>query len=61
VTAYLRPIRAGELLHWSDAIGLVVITLLGVLMLRGSRTISRIEGLVLVLAYVAFIATAALF
>jgi cation:H+ antiporter len=61
VTAYLRPIRAGELLHWSDAIGLVAITLLGVLMLRGSRKISRIEGLVLVLAYVAFITTAALF
>ena len=61
VTAYLRPIRAGELLHLSDLIGLVVITLLGILMLRGSRKISRAEGLVLVLAYVAFIATAALF
>jgi cation:H+ antiporter len=61
VTAYLRPIRAGELLHLSDLIGLVGITLLGVLMLRGSRKISRVEGLVLVLAYVAFIATAALF
>ena len=61
VTAYLRPIRAGELLHLSDLIGLVAITLLGILMLRGSRKISRVEGLVLVLAYVAFIATAALF
>jgi cation:H+ antiporter len=61
VTAYLRPIRAGELLHLSDLIGLVGITLLGILMLRGSRKISRVEGLVLVLAYVAFIATAALF
>jgi cation:H+ antiporter len=61
VTAYLRPIRAGELLHLSDLIGLVGITLLGILMLRGSRKISRAEGLVLVLAYVAFLATAALF
>jgi cation:H+ antiporter len=61
VTAYLRPIRAGEVLHLSDLIGLVGITLLGVLMLRGSRRISRIEGVVLVAAYIAFIATAALF
>jgi cation:H+ antiporter len=59
VTAYLRPIRAGELMHLSDLIGLVAITGLGILMLRGSRRISRLEGLVLVLAYVAFIATAA--
>jgi cation:H+ antiporter len=61
VTAYLRPIHAGELMHLSDLIGLVVITLLGILMLRGSRKISRAEGLVLVLAYVAFLVTAALF
>lgn len=61
VTAYLRPIRAGELMHLSDLLGLVGITLLGILMLRGSRKISRAEGLVLVLAYVAFIATAAVF
>jgi cation:H+ antiporter len=59
VTAYLRPIRAGELMHLSDLVGLVAITGLGILMLRGSRQISRFEGLVLVLAYVAFIATAA--
>lgn len=61
VTAYLRPIHAGELLHLSDLLGLVGITLLGILMLRGSRKISRAEGLVLVLAYIAFIATAAVF
>lgn len=61
VTAYLRPIRAGELMHLSDLIGLVGITLLGILMLRGSRKISRLEGAILVLAYVAFIATAAIF
>ena len=61
VTAYLRPIHAGELIHLSDLIGLVAITLLGILMLRGSRKISRLEGLVLVLAYLGFIATAAIF
>jgi cation:H+ antiporter len=61
VTAWLRPIRAGEVMHVSDLLGLVAITLLGILMLRGSRKISRIEGLILVLAYIAFIATAALF
>jgi len=61
VTAYLRPIRAGELMHLSDLIGLVGITLLGIVMLRGSRKISRLEGLVLVLAYLGFIATAAIF
>jgi cation:H+ antiporter len=61
VTAYLRPIRAGELMHLSDLIGLVAITLLGIVMLRGSRKISRFEGAILVLAYVAFITVAALF
>lgn len=61
VTAYLRPIHAGELLHLSDLLGLVIITLLGVFMLRGSRRISRVEGGILVLAYIAFIATAAIF
>jgi cation:H+ antiporter len=61
VTACLRPIHAGELLHLSDLIGLVAITLLGIVMLRGSRQISRLEGLILVIAYVAFITTAALF
>jgi cation:H+ antiporter len=61
ITAYLRPIHAGELMHLSDLVGLVMITLLGILMLRGSRKISRVEGAVLVLAYVAFIAAAAYF
>lgn len=61
VTAYLRPIRAGELMHLSDLLGLVGITVLGILMLRGSRKITRTEGLVLVLAYLGFIATAAVF
>jgi cation:H+ antiporter len=61
VTAYLRPIHAGEVLHLPNLIGLVAITLLGIVMLRGSRKISRIEGAVLVLAYLGFIATAAVF
>jgi len=61
VTAYLRPIHTGQLIHLSDLIGLVGITLLGILMLRGSRKISRIEGLVLIAAYLVFLTTAALF
>jgi cation:H+ antiporter len=61
VTAYLRPIHIGELMHLSDLVGLVAITLLGIAMLRGSRKISRAEGLLLVVAYLAFIATAAIF
>lgn len=61
VTAYLGPIRLGERMHLVDLVGLVAITLLGVLTLRGSRKISRLEGAVLVGAYVAFIVCAALF
>lgn len=59
VTAWLRPIRLGERMHAVDLVGLVVITLLGVVMLRGSRKITRLEGALLVAAYVAFIACAA--
>ena len=61
VTAYLGPIRLGERMHVVDLVGLVVITLLGVLTLRGSRKITRLEGALLVAAYVAFIVCAALF
>lgn len=61
VTACLRPIRLGERMHLVDLIGLVVITLLGVVVLRGSRKISRLEGAILVAAYVAFIVCAAIF
>ncbi|HEY5950646.1 MAG TPA: calcium/sodium antiporter [Kofleriaceae bacterium] len=61
VTAYLGPIRLGERMHVVDLVGLVVITLLGVLMLRGSRKITRLEGGFLVAAYVAFIVCAAIF
>ncbi len=59
VTAYLRPIHLGERMHVVDLVGLVVITLLGVLTLRGSRKITRLEGALLVAAYVAFIVCAA--
>jgi cation:H+ antiporter len=55
VTACLRPIRLGERMHLVDLIGLVGITLLGVIVLRGSRKITRLEGALLVAAYVAFI------
>lgn len=61
VTAYLGPIRLGERMHLVDLVGLVAITLLGVLTLRGSRKITRLEGAFLVAAYVAFIVCAALF
>jgi Ca2+/Na+ antiporter len=60
VTASLREIRLGERMHLVDLIGLVAITLLGVLMMRGSRRISRFEGGVLVAAYVAFIVCCAI-
>lgn len=60
VTAYLSPIHLGERMHVVDLVGLVVITLLGVLTLRGSRKITRLEGAFLVLAYVAFIICAIL-
>ncbi len=60
VTACLHPIRLGERMHVVDLVGLVVITLLGVVVLRGSRKISRWEGAMLVAAYVAFIVCAAL-
>jgi cation:H+ antiporter len=61
VTAYLGPIRLGERMHVVDLVGLVAITLLGVLTLRGSRKITRLEGAILVAAYLAFIVCAAIF
>jgi cation:H+ antiporter len=53
VVAYLRPIEAT--VHPVDLIGLLAITLLGAIMLRGSRRITRIEGAILVAAYVGFV------
>ena len=61
VTAFLRPIRLGERMHLVDLVGLVVITLLGVVMLRGSRKITRLEGVILIAAYIAFLVCAAMF
>ncbi|MEJ7598900.1 MAG: calcium/sodium antiporter [Kofleriaceae bacterium] len=60
VTAYMTPIRFGERMHVVELIGLVAITLLGILTLRGSRKITRVEGAMLVLAYIAFITASAL-
>jgi cation:H+ antiporter len=57
VTACLRPIEFKA--HRADLVGLVVITILGVLVLRGSRKITRFEGGLLVIAYIAFIVCAA--
>jgi Ca2+/Na+ antiporter len=48
-------------MHLVDLLGLVAITLLGVLTLRGSRKITRLEGVLLIGAYVAFIVCTALF
>jgi cation:H+ antiporter len=61
ITAYLQPIHVGERMHLVELIGLVAITLLGVLMMRSSRKITRFEGAILVAAYVAFIVASALF
>ncbi len=61
ITAYLQPIHVGERMHVVELVGLVAITLLGVLMMRGSRKITRFEGAILVAAYVVFIVTSALF
>ena len=57
--AYLHPVRVGERMHAVDAIGLGVMTLLGIVVLRGRRTVTRAEGGVLVVAYVGFLVAAA--
>jgi len=61
VLACIRPIHVAERMHPVDLIGLVAITLLAVLFLRGSRRMTRVEGAILVLAYAAFITAAILF
>jgi cation:H+ antiporter len=61
VTGYLQPISLGERMHIVELIGLVAITLLGILTLRGSRQITRFEGAVLVGAYVGFVVASGLF
>jgi cation:H+ antiporter len=60
LVAYLRPIDISERMHVVDLIGLVGITFLAVFFLRGARRISRLEGGILVAAYVGFIVAAAL-
>lgn len=60
VTAYLEPIEFLQPMHAVELIGLVAITLLGILTLRGARKITRIEGALLVAAYVAFVITSAI-
>ncbi len=59
VTAYLEPIELLQPMHAVELVGLVAITLLGILTLRGARKITRGEGLLLVLAYLAFVITSA--
>jgi len=60
ITAYLQPITFGERMHTVELIGLVAITLLGVLVLRTGRRISRAEGGVLIAAYVGFVVSSGL-
>ena len=60
ITAYLQPITFGERMHQVELIGLVAITLLGVLVLRTGRKISRAEGALLVAAYIAFVTCSAI-
>lgn len=59
IVAYLRPISFGERMHAVDGIGLVAITLLAIVAMRGGRRISRFEGVILIIAYGAFVAAAA--
>ena len=61
ITAYLQPITFAERMHQVELIGLVAITLLGALVLRSDRKISRAEGALLVAAYIAFITCSAIF
>jgi cation:H+ antiporter len=61
ITAYLSPIDFGERMHMVELVGLVAITLLGIVVLRSDRRISRPEGAILVAAYIAFVVCSALF
>jgi cation:H+ antiporter len=59
VTAYLEPIELRSPTHTVELVGLVAITVLGILTLRGSRRINRVEGAILVAAYIAFVVLSA--
>lgn len=61
ITAYLSPIDFGERMHMVELVGLVAITLLGIVVLRSDRRISRAEGGILVAAYIGFVVCAGLF
>jgi cation:H+ antiporter len=58
LVAYLNPVRIGERMHPVDAIGLAALTILAVVFMRGKRTVSRLEGAILIGAYVAFMVAA---
>ena len=60
IAAYLEPIELSQPMHAVELIGLVAITLLGILTLRGARKITRGEGALLVAAYIAFVVTSSL-
>lgn len=59
IVAYLRPISFGDRVHPIDGIGLVAITVLAVVAMRGRRQVSRFEGFLLIAAYAAFVAATA--
>lgn len=59
VVAYIRPIEAT--VHTVDLVGLLAITLLGALVLRGSRRITRLEGVILIAAYAGFVTVTSIF
>ena len=61
VAGYLQPISLGERMHVVELIGLVAITCLGIFTLRGSRQITRVEGVLLIAAYVAFVVASSIF
>ncbi len=61
MVAYLNPVRVGERMHPVDAIGLGALTILAVVFMRGSRKVTRLEGVILIAGYVAFLVAAGLF
>jgi cation:H+ antiporter len=60
VCAYINPIKIGERMHAIDLIGLVLITLVGVVTLRGPRQMKRWEGVMLLACYAGFVTASAL-
>ena len=59
VVAFIRPIHATASGYLVDLGAMVAISLLAIVFMRGSRRISRLEGLILLAAYVGFIVTLA--